>query len=67
MLDDREAHEGAEVTLIRAGHTPPEHAARVVSSPTQRGIALVRRLAPSASDFGAATAASQNDSCASLR
>ena len=64
VLDDREAHDGAEITLIRAGHAPPDHAGRIVESPSQRGIALVRRLAPSAAEFDAATEASRGDVCA---
>jgi len=66
VLDDREAHEGAEVTLIRAGHEHPKDAARVVESPSDRGIALVRRLAPTQSDWDAAHTASAHDVCAVL-
>jgi uncharacterized membrane protein len=67
VIDDREAHDGAEVTLIRAGHEHPKDAARVVESPTERGIALVRRLAPTQEEFDAAHAASVHDVCALLR
>ena len=63
VLDDREAHDGADITLVRAGRTPPEHAARVVFSPTQRGVALVRRLASSVAEFDAANAAARGDVC----
>ncbi len=66
IIDDREAHDGVTITLVRAGHTAPDHAARVVESPTDRGIALVRRLAPTQSDFDAATQASQADVCQHL-
>ena len=66
VLDDREAHGGAEITLVRAGHPHPKDAASVVESPTDRGIALVRRLAPSQAEFDAASAASARDVCAPL-
>lgn len=67
VLDDREARGGAEITLVRAGHAHPKEAARAVESPSDRGIALVRRLAPSQAEFDAASAASARDVCAPLR
>jgi uncharacterized membrane protein len=65
VIDDREARYGAEITLVRAGRAHPEGAAMVVESPSQRGIALIRRLAPSPDAYISATQAAQGDVCAS--
>lgn len=65
-LNDREARFGGEVTLVRAGGAHPEGAPAVVESPSQRGIALVRRLAPRVEDFAAAAAVAREDVCASV-
>jgi len=65
-LNDREARFGGDVTLVRAGHAHPERASMVVESPSQRGIALVRRLAPRAEDFAAAAQVAREDVCASI-
>jgi uncharacterized membrane protein len=67
VLDDREAHDGAEIFIVRPGQQAPEHAARVVVSPTQRGVALVRRLAPTATEFDEAMGIAQHDACAPVR
>lgn len=64
VLDDREARQGAEIVLIRQGSKPLEHVERVVESPSQRGVALVRRLAPTGAAFDDASAAAQTDVCA---
>lgn len=64
VLDDREAHDGAVVTIVRAGRPHPEHAGQVIESPSERGIALIRRLAPDAGAFANADAVAQADSCA---
>ncbi|GAM97530.1 hypothetical protein U91I_01156 [alpha proteobacterium U9-1i] len=64
-LNDREARFGGEVTLVRAGSAHPEGASMVVESPSQRGIALMRRLAPRVEDFAAAAAVAREDVCAS--
>lgn len=66
VIDDREARAGAEITLIRRGRTPPENALRVIESPTTRGIALIRRLAPDLDSYNAAAQAARGDVCASL-
>ncbi|MES1158569.1 MAG: DUF1254 domain-containing protein [Terricaulis silvestris] len=63
VLDDREAHDGAEITLIRAGSEPPEHAAQPVESPSTRGIAIIRRLAPTVQAYDDARTASHDDAC----
>jgi uncharacterized membrane protein len=65
VIDDREARYGAEITLVRAGRPHPEGAARVVESPSQRGIALIRRLAPSPDTYAAAAQVARQDVCAS--
>lgn len=65
VIDDREAHYGAEITLVRAGRTHPEGAAMVVESSSQRGIALIRRLAPSPDTYSAAAEVARGDTCAS--
>lgn len=64
VIDDREAHYGAEITLVRAGRAHPE-GATVVESPSQRGIALIRRLAPSPDTYRAAAEVARGDICAS--
>jgi uncharacterized membrane protein len=66
VLDDREARAGAEFTLVRRGSRVPEDAARPVQSPTTRGIALIRRLAPSVEDYNRAREAARADACETL-
>jgi uncharacterized membrane protein len=66
VIDDREAHDGADITLIAKGAAPPAHASQVVESPSTRGIALIRRLAPSAGDYAAAAQAARGDVCATI-
>ena len=67
VLDDREAPAGANVLLIRAGATPPDHVtATLVASSSQRGIALIRRLAPTPDAYAAAAQVSLGDVCAKV-
>jgi uncharacterized membrane protein len=66
VIDDREAHSGAEITLVRRGAAHPEGASMVVESPSARGIALIRRLAPTPSTYDAAKAIAVEDVCASV-
>lgn len=66
VIDDREAHNGAEITLVRQGTPHPEGASMVTESPSTRGIALIRRLAPTPSAYDAAKAVSTEDVCASV-
>lgn len=66
VVDDREARAGTEITLIRRGRTPPDNSTRVVESPTTRGIALIRRLAPDLESYNAASQVAQGDACASF-
>lgn len=65
-LNDREARTGGEITLVHAGRAHPEDASTVVESPSRRGIALVRRLAPRAEDFAAAAQVAHEDVCATM-
>lgn len=65
VLDDREAHDGADILLMRAGSPPPDRpSATVVESPSPRGIALIRRLAPTPDTYAAAAQVSHGDICA---
>jgi len=66
VIDDREAHNGAEITLVRQGAAHPEGASMVTESPSARGIALIRRLAPTPSTYDAAKAVAVEDVCASV-
>jgi uncharacterized membrane protein len=65
-LNDREARYGGEITLVRAGAAHPEGGSMVIESPSQRGIALVRRLAPRAQNYVAAAQTAREDVCASV-
>lgn len=67
VIDDREARFGAEITLIRRGAEHPEGASMVIESPSQRGIALIRRLAPTANGYDIAKRVANEDVCASVR
>lgn len=66
VIDDREARYGAEVTLVRRGARHPEGASTVVESPSTRGIALIRRLAPSPATYAAAADVARRDLCESI-
>ncbi|MBL8545378.1 MAG: DUF1254 domain-containing protein [Hyphomonadaceae bacterium] len=66
VIDDREAHYGAELTVVRSGTAHPEGASMIVESPSVRGIALIRRLAPTPSAYDAAKAVAGEDICASV-
>jgi uncharacterized membrane protein len=66
VIDDREARYGAEITVVRAGRPHPEGASMVVESPSQRGIALIRRLAPDLENYNAAAQVAREDVCASV-
>ena len=63
VIDDREARGGAEITLVRDARRAPDGATQVVQSPSQRGIALIRRLAPTLDDYNAATQVARGDLC----
>lgn len=65
-LNDRETQGVGDVALIKRGARPPETQAHIVESPSERGIALIRRLAPTAEAYAAAAHASGEDVCARL-
>ncbi len=67
VVDDREARGGANITLVRRGRAPPEGAAQVVESPTARGVALIRRLAPDLDTYNAAAQVARDDVCGAFR
>jgi uncharacterized membrane protein len=64
VVDDREVREGVTITLVQRGRAAPEDSPRVVRSPSARGIALIRRLAPSPDDYAAAAVVARGDVCA---
>jgi uncharacterized membrane protein len=66
VIDDREARHGADITLVRAGAEPPDDGSIVVESPSIRGVALIRRLAPTPDAYNAAKAIAATDVCASV-
>lgn len=65
-VNDRQAPNGVDLIIIGKGQAAPSGAALVVQSPTQRGIVLERRLAPSAETFAAADLARKQDVCTPL-
>jgi uncharacterized membrane protein len=66
VIDDREARYGAEITLVHESYPHPEGASMVVESPSRRGIALIRRLAPELDQYNAAAQVAREDVCASV-
>jgi uncharacterized membrane protein len=66
VVSDREAPDGIEVIVVRRARDAPDDAENVVVSPSGRGVALVRRLAPSPDLFAQADRARQADACAPL-
>jgi uncharacterized membrane protein len=66
VIDDREARNGAAITLVRRGRSAPEDAHRIVTSPSTRGVALIRRLAPTPEAYAQAAAIARNDVCAAM-
>lgn len=66
VVDDREVEGGVHVMLSRSRPADNTDASvRVVQSPSVRGIALIRRLAPNADAYNAAAVAARGDACAS--
>jgi len=61
--NDRAAPDGVKITLIRKGGAAPEGAETIVESPSLRGVAIQRRLAPNAAAFANADAARRGDQC----
>lgn len=66
VVDDREARNGVEIVLVERMRDAPEDAARVVQSPGARGIALIRRLAPTAEEYSRAGEVARGDVCGAL-
>lgn len=71
VLDDREVRGDGEVVLVRHMRDAPEDTAddpalRVAQSPSQRGVALIRRLAPTVSAYNEAASVAREDICAPL-
>jgi uncharacterized membrane protein len=63
VIDDREARRGVEITLMRRGQAR-ERNSRIIESPSTRGIALIRRLAPTPQRYEAAREVAAEDVCA---
>jgi uncharacterized membrane protein len=63
VRNDRQSAGAIEITLALDGQRAPD-GREVVISPSQTGIALVRRLAPDQARFNAATVAAAGDICA---
>jgi uncharacterized membrane protein len=66
VIDDREARNGVDIVLVQRRRDAPEDALRVVQSPSTRGIALIRRLAPTADEYNRAREVARGDVCAAL-
>lgn len=63
VIDDREARGGADVIVTRTVPETLQDGGRLVQSPSTRGIALIRRLAPTPEDYAAAREAAHGDRC----
>lgn len=66
VVNDRQSPQGVDLVLIRKGEPRPSGPLMVVESPSTRGVAAQRRLAPSETRFADADAARQGDVCAPL-
>lgn len=66
VVDDREARHGVDLTLVQSGRRAPADAAHVVQSPSARGIALIRRLAPTTDEYNLAREVARGDVCGAL-
>jgi uncharacterized membrane protein len=65
-INDRQAPDGVDLVIVGKGQVAPTGTAIVVQSPTQRGIVLERRLAPSAEAFAVADMARKKGVCTPL-
>ncbi|HET6583929.1 MAG TPA: DUF1254 domain-containing protein [Nannocystaceae bacterium] len=63
VINDRQAPNGVDFTLVREGEPKPADAAMVVESPSTRGIILQRRVAPTEERFAKADEIRQGDLC----
>ena len=64
VVSDMEAPDGFDVIVVRRQRDAPEDAQNVIISPSAKGVALVRRLAPTPDRFAAAERARADDICA---
>jgi uncharacterized membrane protein len=67
VINDRQAPNGVDFILIRAGEAKPDGAAMVVESPSATGIILQRRVAPTEERFAQADAARKADICGPIK
>lgn len=69
VIDDREARDGATITLARQAprDAGEEGQPTTVISPSVRGIALIRRLAPTADAYAAVSQVAAGDICAAAQ
>lgn len=67
VINDRQAPAGVDLTIVREGEAPPAGAGLVVASPSDRGIVLQRRVAPTEARWLAAASARRKDVCSSVR
>lgn len=65
VVGDREARAGADILLARPGDAV-DSGENVVRSPSRRGIALIRRLAPTQVLYDAAVRVAEDDVCAAM-
>lgn len=66
--NDRAFPQGANILLVAKGQTPtPSTIETIVESPSARGIALIRRLAPRKDDFAAVEQVRSGDMCAAVK
>jgi uncharacterized membrane protein len=67
VINDRQAPNGVDFMLIRAGEPKPAGAAMVVESPSMTGIILQRRIAPTEERFAQADVARKGDICGPVK
>lgn len=66
VQNDRQAPNGVEFILVRRGQPAPETQLHIVESPSDRGIILQRRVAPTEERFAMADAARRDDVCGTI-
>jgi uncharacterized membrane protein len=67
VANDREARAGADIVVSRrARREDDESTATFVRSPTSKGIALIRRLAPTPTAYAVAAQVARADVCAAV-
>lgn len=65
-ISDREIRGSARLVLTRHERDAPEHEGRIVETPSARGMAVLRRLAPSPSRHAQALRVAREDVCGNL-